>query len=232
MLSIMIWGVINSKPLLGALHNPDCMSERGQVPLPSTRQGPHLALKKFQQQVGWGARLPSTHCCWKLVGVPLHVDFQLWRPSVLVPNKTYLSKQCSFKVDPGRLLVAWPSLYSLGSKNWQRTLNETACLHKSCLQNYCCFWFFWRIQKILLSNCFQAKFNQISNQPLILNFLLWVILLFYPADCPLPLPAPLCRFILPIVRENTPGLTSTSEGSSSLSWNWAAQNPVVDLIIK
>ena len=137
----------------------------------------------------WGTRLPSTHCCWKLVGVPLHVDFQLWRPSVLIPNKTYL--QCSFKVDPGRLLVAWPSLYSLGSKNWQRTPNETACLHKSCLQNYCYFWFFWRIQKLLLSNCFQAKFNQISNQPLILNFLLWVILLFYPADCPLPPPRPL-----------------------------------------
>ena len=122
MLSIMIWEVIHSKPPLGALHNPDCLSERGQVPL------------------------PSTHCCWKLVGVPVHVDFQLWRPSVLVPNKTYLSKQCSFKVDPGRLLVAWPSLYSLGSKNWQRTPNETACLHKNCLQNYCCFWFFWRIQ--------------------------------------------------------------------------------------
>ena len=167
MLSIMTWEVIHSKPPLGALHNPDCLSERGQVPL------------------------PSTHCCWKLVGVPVHVDFQLWRPSVLVPNKTYLSKQCSFKVDPGRLLVAWPSLYSLGSKNWQRTPNETACLHKSCLQNYCCFWFFWRIQKELLSNCFQAKFNQISNQPLILNFLLWVILLFYPADCPLPPPRPL-----------------------------------------
>ena len=203
---MMIWEVIHSKPPLGALHNPDCLSERGQVPL------------------------PSTHCCWKLVGVPVHVDFQLWRPSVLVPNKTYLSKQCSFKVDPGRLLVAWPSLYSLGSKKWQRTPNETACLHKSCLQNYCYFWFFWRIQKLLLSNCFQAKFNQISNQPLILNFLLWVILLFYPADCPLP--APLCRFILPIVRENTPGLTSTSEGSSSLSWNWAAQNPILDLMFK
>ena len=77
------------------------MSERGQVPLPSTRQGPHLALKKFQQQVGWGARLPSTHCCWKLVGVPLHVDFQLWRPPVLVPNKTRLSLRYSSKVDPG-----------------------------------------------------------------------------------------------------------------------------------
>ena len=99
---------------------------------------------------------------------------------------------------------------------------------------YCCFWFFWRIQNFVLSYCLQAKFNQISNQPLILNFLLWVILLFYPADCPLPLPlpAPWCRFILPIVRENTPGLTPNSEGSSSLSWDWAAQNPVVDKIFK